>query len=360
MKKSAAPYAASTLLFFACHASAQSNVTISGLLDAGVSYVSNEGGSHVLKFDDGIAVPNLLKFTGKEDLGGGTHAVFGLTNQFEMGTGSFLPGGSLFSREAFVGLDDARYGRLSFGNQYDFMTDSLFFGLDDAAVYAQGIYDFRNGPFAKLALPNNPTGSFDWDRMAGVGVNNSVKYQSASYGGFSAGAMYGFGGVAGSFGSNSAVSAGVNYTRGDFGANAAYTRVKTSVSGVQDSVRNWGVGTHYRIGSVTATALYTAVRNERNGGALWQVELGGMWQIAPEWSLSGAYMYMKGNAVVDDNHAHQITAMLNYQLSKRTGIYVAGLYQRANQGATAQINNVMVASSSASQMIGRIGMQTRF
>lgn len=357
--KTRALCAAATLLF-ACHAYAQSNVTLSGLLDAGVSYVSNEGGGHALKFDDGIAVPNLLKFTGKEDLGGGTHAIFALTNQFEMGTGSFMPGGSLFSREAFVGLDDERYGRLTFGNQYDFMTDSLFFGLDDAAIYTQGIYDFRNGPFAKLALPNNPTGAFDWDRMAGVGVNNSVKYQSMSYGGFSAGAMYCFGGVAGSFGSNSGVSAGINYTHGAFGANAAYTQVKTAVSGAQDSVRNWGVGAHYRIGSVTATALYTAVRNELNGGQVWQAELGGMWQIAPDLSLSGAYMYMKGNEVVDDNHAHQLTAMVNYQLSKRTGVYVAALYQRANQGAAAQINDVMVASSSASQFIGRIGVQTRF
>jgi len=345
-------------LLFTCHAYAQSSVTISGLLDAGVSYVSNEGGGRVFKFDDGIAVPNLLTFSGKEDLGGGLHAVFNLTNQFEIGTGSFMPDESLFTRTALVGLDDDRWGRLTFGNQYDFMFDSLF--LDDAAIYALGIYDFRNGPFAKLALPDNPTGAFDWDRMAGVTLNNSVKYRSADFYGFSAGAMYGFGGVAGSFGSNSSMSAGINYVNGGFGANAAYTEVKTAVSGVQESVRNWGVGAHYRFGSVTATALYTAVRNEYNGAQVWQTELGGLWQMAPEWALSGAYMYMKGNEVVDNNHAHQLTAMLTYLLSKRTSVYVGAVYQRANQGAAAQINDVMVASSSASQFIGRIGMQTRF
>lgn len=347
-------------LVFVCQAQAQSSVTLSGMLDVGVSYVSNEGGSHVLKFDDGIAVPNLLTFSGKEDLGGGTHALFKLTNQFQLGSGSFMPGGSLFSREAFVGLDDSRFGKLTLGNQYDFMFDSLFGGFNDAAIFAQGIYDFRNGPFSRLALPNNPTGAFNWDRMAGVSLNNSVKYQSSSFGGLSAGAMYGFGGVAGSFGSNSSMSAGVNYTNDDFGANAAYTQVKTNVSGVQDSVRNWGLGAHYRLGPVTATALYTAVRNELNGASVWQAEVGGLWVMEPQWTLSGAYMYMKGNQFVDNNHAHQVTAMLSYIFSKRTSIYVAGVYQRANQGATAQINDVMEASSGATQFIGRVGLETRF
>jgi predicted porin len=347
-------------LLLASQTYAQSSVTISGTLDAGVSYVSNEGGGHALKFDDGIAVPNLLTFSGKEDLGGGTHTVFTLTNQFDMGTGSFITGGSLFSNAAFVGLDDDRYGRLTLGNQYDFMTDSLFFGLDDASIYTQGVYDFRNGPFTKLGLPDNPTGAFNWDRMGGVGVNNSLKYQSVNFGGFSAGVMCGLGGVAGSFGSNNATSAGVNYTHGAFGADSAYTVVKSAVSGRQDSVRNWGVGAHYKIGSVTTSALYTAVRNELNGAGVWQAELGGMWQIEPEWSLSGAYMYMKGNDVVENNHAHQLTAMLNYQLSKRTGVYVASVYQRANQGANAQVNGALIESSGTSQLVARIGMQTRF
>lgn len=347
-------------MLFACHAFAQSSVTLSGLIDGGVSYISNQGGGRVVKFDDGVALPNLLEFTGKEDLGGGTKAVFELTNQFELGSGSFMSGGSLFTRNAYVGLDDDRFGRLTLGNQYDFMTDSLFFGYDDAALYTAGIYNFRNGPFDKLALPDNPTGAFDWDRMAGATITNSVKYQSVSYAGFSAGAMYGFGGVAGSIGASNASSFGLNYVNGPFGVNAAYTLVKTAVTEGQDSVRNWGVGTHYHLGPVTLTGLFTTVRNNLNGAGVWQAEAGAVWQIANFWSLSGAYSYMKGNEVVDDNHAHQLTAMLEYNLSKRTSVYVAALYQRANQGANAQINDVMVASSSASQFIGRIGMLTHF
>jgi predicted porin len=342
---------------------AQSSVTLSGLIDAGVSYVSNEGGHGNLKFDDGIVVPNLLEFSGREDLGGGTAAIFKLSDQFTLGTGSILAGDSLFSRTAMVGLDSSTAGRLTLGNQYDFMTDSLVFGNDDAAAYASGLYDFRNGPFSKLALPDNPTGAFNWDRMAGDTVENSVKYVSPTYGGFSAGAMYGFGGAAGSIGANNASSLGLNYNRGLFGLNAAYTNVKYDVAGEQDSVRNWGAGAHYKFNQVLATALFTTVHNSANGGGIWQGELGASYQFAATWALSGVYMYMKGNAEVDNDHAHQLTAMLSYDLSKRSFVYIDGVYQRANHGTNALIDGVLDesgGSSNATQLIARVGFQTRF
>ncbi|HKR42489.1 MAG TPA: porin [Paraburkholderia sp.] len=338
---------------------AQSSVTLWGLIDGGVSYVSNEGGGRSLKFDDGVVLPNLLKFTGQEDLGGGTKAVFDLTNQFSLGTGSFIPGQSLFSRLAYVGLDDARLGRLTLGNQYDFMFDSLVVGYNDAAYYT-GLYSVRNGPFNNLALPNNPTGAFDWDRTAGLSVPNSVKYLSPNFGGFSFGGMYGFGNVAGSIGASNASSFGLNYVNGAFGANAAYTLVKTATAVGQVSVRNWGVGAHYHLGPVTANTLVTTVHNNQNGAGVWQAEIGGVWQINAPCALIGAYSYMKGNAVLNNNHAHQLTGMFQYYLSKRTSVYSQVVYQRANEGANAQINGVFVPSSTASQFIARIGMTTQF
>jgi predicted porin len=342
------------------------SVTIYGLIDAGVSYVSNEGGGKNVKFDDGIQLPNLLGFKGTENLGGGLHAVFNLVNQFSLGTGSIIPGQGLFGRTAYVGLVSDSYGSVTLGNQYDFMTDSLFFGHYDAAMEVGGLYNFRAGPFSRIGIPANPpfAPQYDWDRMAGATVASSIKYQSPSVGGFKFGALYGFGGVPGSFGSGDSVSFGANYDDGPFGMGAAYTEVKYLTAGAPEvAIRNWGVGAHYHFANVSTTALLTTVRNTSNGGAIAEGEVGGSWLFQPDWQIGADYMYMKGDAFLKNNHAHQITAILDYFLSKRTTVYVEGVYQRTNDGARALINGVLDpdgTSSGPSQLIVRVGVDTRF
>ncbi|MCA8300557.1 porin [Burkholderia seminalis] len=344
---------------------AQSSVTMFGLIDAGISYVSNEGGGKNVKFDDGIYAPNLFGLRGTEDLGGGYRAVFALVNQFSMANGSIV-GTGIFGRNAYVGLDSDRFGSITLGNQYDFMVDALFNKGNAIGRDISGLYGFRNGPFQRLALPGNPTGAFDWDRTAGSKpIANSVKYTSPTVSGFSGGVMYAFGGVAGSIGADNAVSAGVNYEIGAFGVGAAYTNEKYGPApGVPStSVRNWGVGMHYDFGVVKATALVTTVRNAFNDAGVWMAEAGGLWRIRPDVVLGAKYMYMKGNEAVNDNHAHQVSVALQYLLSKRTMVYVSADYQRANSGANAQVNGVLDpngASSSASQTVARLGLHTVF
>ncbi|AIO30678.1 gram-negative porin family protein [Burkholderia cenocepacia] len=344
---------------------AQGSVTMFGLIDAGISYVSNEGGGKNAKFDDGIFTPNLFGLRGVEDLGGGYRAKFTLVNQFSMANGSIV-GTGIFGRNAYVGLESDRLGSITLGNQYEFMVDSLFAKGNAIAMDLSGLYGFRNGPFQLLALPDNPTGAFDWDRTAGSKpVANSVKYSSPTIAGLSGGIMYAFGGVAGSVGANNTVSAGLNYESGPFGIGAAYTNEKYGAAAgtPSTSVRNWGVGMHYTIGAVTAKALLTTVHNSFNDAGVWMAEGGGVWAIRPDLFLGAKYMYMKGNEAVGRNHAHQLSAAFQYLLTKRTMVYVSADYQRANSGANAQINGVLDAngaSSSASQAIARIGLHTLF
>ena len=345
-------------------AHAQSSVTLFGMVDTGVTYVSNESGKRNVKMDDGVNGPILWGFRGVEDLGGGTKAIFELVDQFQIDSGAFMPNSSLFSRTSFVGLVNDKFGKVTAGNQYDFMTDSLFSSGDDPAELSGHFYDFRAGPFTKLDLPSNATGAFDWDRMAGERVTNSVKYVSPVFEGFSAGAMYGFGGVAGSIGAGNSTSFALNYAAGSFGANAAYTDIKYYTAGSpQVSVRNWGLGTHYRFGGWVTNALFTTVHNSANGGAVYEGSFGLHYNFTPALSAGASYMYMKGNETVDNSHAHQIAGIVDYALSKRTDVYLLGVYQRANSGADAQINGMNDSgdeSDSPSQAVVRIGLHTHF
>ncbi|MDN3098678.1 porin, partial [Enterococcus faecalis] len=92
---------------------AQSSVTMFGLIDSGITYVSNEGGGKNVKFDDGIFAPNLFGLRGTEDLGGGLKAIFTLENGFNPNTGALGQGNRMFGRQAFVGLESARWGTLT-------------------------------------------------------------------------------------------------------------------------------------------------------------------------------------------------------------------------------------------------------
>ncbi|MFX1676687.1 porin [Paraburkholderia sp. A2WS-5] len=344
---------------------AQSHVTMYGMIDGGVSYISNQGGHSVTKFDDGIFSPNLFGIQGAEDLGGGTKTIFKLENQFLLGSGAAVQPG-IFGRNAYLGIDDPRLGKLTLGNVYEFMFTSLTEGKNTPALISGGLYSFAAGPFQNLGIPQNPTGWFGWARTNGIPINNAVKYQAPQIGGFSAGALYSFGGVAGSFGSNSGMSFGVNYDHGPFGLGAAYTEQKYpgSLKGApQVPIRNWGVGAHYALGSTLTSASFVTVRNELTGAYAYAGQLASNWQLTPALSLGLSYMYMKGNEVLYGNHANQLNAILGYSLSTRTMVYAEGAWQRANSGAHAAINGILSplgSSSSASQAIARVGLRTVF
>lgn len=350
-------------------ASAQTSVTLSGVIDGGITYVNNQHGGTVTLLDSGILAPNMLTFKGTEDLGGGTRALFELTNQFDIGDGTVIPGpGALFNRTALVGLSSSRFGSLTLGTQYDFMFESLTLHHFDGAFLFGGLYDFRQGPFTGLGVPNNPTGAFDFDRMAGATrVGNSVKYRSPAFGGFSFGGLYGFGEQPGSFSTASTVSAGANYDDGPFAIGAAYVDVKyPQFNNGHDGIRNFGVGAHYQFPSVLAMLLYTNTKNTATGAKVDVYKAGVLWNIAGPWATGLDYTFMKGNEALQDNKAHQVTAAVQYRFSKRTTAYLEGVYQRASgdgEVTRAWINGLIQpdgAASNRSQTLGRIGLRHAF
>src|SRR5260370_5028398 len=227
---------------------------------------------------------------------------------------------------------------------------------------------FARGPFTALGVPNNPTGSFDFDRMAGATrVANSVKYRSPDISGFTFGALYGFGGVPGSFSSDSTMSFGANYANGRVGVGAAYVEVKyPQLDDGHDGIRNFGVGAHYNFGSVPGMFLYTNTKNTASGAKIDVYKGGASWTISGPWTLGLDYAYMKGNDVLLDNKAQQITTALQYTFSKRTTGYVEAIYQRAGGDAAVTrpwINDFLQpdgAATNRSQTLARVGLRSSF
>ena len=339
---------------------AQSNVTLYGIVDSGVDYVSNSGGHKLIAQDTGILSPNIFGFKGNEDLGGGLNAVFNLMGQFDTASGASI--GNLFGREAYVGLQSVRWGKLTFGNQPDFMFYSLTVARYGPAFPYIVFTALRQGPFNKLGIPGGPTGAFDFDRMAGLALDDTVKYTSPDIDGFSFGGMYGFGGEAGSFGRDSSQSVGMDYVLGPVSIDAAYTYVKyPTLDNGGTGIRNWGLGGHYIFGtSGVLDALFTQTTNVLTGGRVDVFEAGFTQPIAGVMTAAFAYQYMIGNATLNKNHAHQVNLTLDHSLSKRTDVYLSAGYQRATGDEGAQILGVDAASTSPNQAIFRVGMRHLF
>jgi predicted porin len=162
MKKSL--LALAVLSAFAGAASAQSSVTLSGRVDAGL--IRSGGAWSMGGSQSGY---NALTFSGREDLGGGMYAFFALNHRFNINNGTNNPGGNAggdtnqFYRNAAVGLGggfgDVRLGR-------------ILMPLQD-----------MNGGFDPF-----DTGYVGSTHTQGVGAtvraNNAIYYRTPSLGGF--------------------------------------------------------------------------------------------------------------------------------------------------------------------------------
>jgi predicted porin len=338
---------------------AQSSVTLYGVIDTGIQYTTNVGGKHQVEMLSNILSPNLLGLRGKEDLGNGLAAIFVLEGQFDVDNGSSI--GNLFGRQSYVGLTDAKWGSLTAGNQYDFMFTSLTVKRYGPAFPYTAIQSVRQGPFNGLGIPNQSTPGFDFDRMSGERINNSVKYESPNISGLSFGAMYGFGGVAGSTARNSSQSFALDYGNDRVNLDAAYTYVRyPGINNGSSGIRNFGFGGGVFVGSAYFDALYTSTENTFTGARVDVYEVGGMYSFSPVLRVLGAYQFMSGNKVLNNNKASQINALIDYSLSKRTNVYASAIYQHATgNGAQAEIITLAPASG-ANQLSFRVGIQHVF
>ena len=91
-----------SMIVISTGAMAQSSVTLYGLIDESLNYVSNEGGHSAFTQTSGNVKGSRWGIKGTEDLGGGYQAIFTLENGFALNNGALGQGGLEFGRQAFV------------------------------------------------------------------------------------------------------------------------------------------------------------------------------------------------------------------------------------------------------------------
>ncbi|MFM0741742.1 porin [Paraburkholderia xenovorans] len=366
-------------LVFSVDAHCQSSVTLYGLVDAGVGYISNQGGASAFQMATRSA--SFYGFRGTEDLGGGYRAIFWLESGFSTANGSIANGGTLFGRQAQVGLS-APWGQITMGNQYDAVVDEL------QVFSSSGTFAGNLG--AESGDVNNIWADFH--------VNNSVKFSSATFHGLSAEAMYGFGGVAGSMSTKSIYSAGAAYRSGQLAIGVAYLNINNPITAVYQgttapantqtlgtpfsspiytgyasarTLQIAGMGASYAIGTITVNALYSNTEfrsitptpggNQRLNAHFNNFELNQTFLATPSVALSLGGIYTSATGA----NYEQVVGGVNYLLSKRTGLYILGAWVRANgidsrgRPAVADIANA-VASTTRNQIAIRTGIRMRF
>jgi len=307
-----AALAAGFLLAGAAHA--QGSVTLYGVLDASVLYLSKTenpatgaNGGKFIGFGDSGYSPSLFGLKGTEDLGGGMKANFTLESGINMGTGGFNDSnGNLFGRQAWVGISGG-FGDVKLGLQYS----PLFLALYDL--------DPRLSLTGSSLLPwlNNVAGT-------GIFTRNAVSYTSPLFYGFQGSVLYAFGNVAGNLQAGKQVSASLKYQWQDLMVEAAY--FDSNASPAVDTVPATDVpfegrliGASYKLGSLTAKASFTSFRV--SGGPSNNLYGGGLdYMLTPAVDLNGGVWYMTDR---NETSSHAMLGSLgaSYLLSKRTTLY---------------------------------------
>ncbi|CAG9205572.1 Porin [Paraburkholderia sabiae] len=366
---------------YACHAQAQNSVTLYGVIDAGLSYTDNQKGSSAWQAGSGNVTGSHWGMLGREDLGGGTKAIFQLENGFSVMNGTLRQGGRLFGYQAYAGLANDRVGTVTLGRQYDSVVDYL------APLSFTGHHPGGNNLSAHPYDNDNLNNSFR--------VNNSVKFASNSYAGVKFGALYGFSNEAGGFDDNRLYSFGTSYEAGPLRLGAGYFQANNGGSSNTNGAltltdrtfiaarqRTYGAGGSYAIGAATFGFVWTrtqlggvATINGANslglaangqGMNFSNYEVNANYALTPTIALNGEYTYTSGSMsnATGQHHPkwHEVSVQTDYFLSKRTDLYVQASYQHIasdGSGLTADISG-QSPSSNDQQVVVAVGMRHRF
>ena len=336
---------------FSSLAQAQSSVAVYGIVDAGI--VREQGGinGNATNISSGIGSASRLGFRGTEDLGNGVSALFLLEAGYRVDTGASEVAGSIFNRQAYVGLKSAA-GTLTIGRQYTPYYNAVSQVADPfGAGYAGS---------AKNLMPT-----------AGVNTrtSNAVVYVSPVVNGFSGEVSYSLAEQSSSSSAGRQVGAALSFGAGKLNARLAHNHRNNDIGALERQIgRNTLLAANYNFGPARAFAAYGV--NEGLNSAPLANNSNPFGGIAPVASLDsrdmligvqapfGANVLMASFIRKDDRtafnqDADQWAIGLSHSLSKRTSLYTSYGKIRNKNGAGYTVgNNSDVGSGDAAYNAG--------
>lgn len=331
-------------------AAAQSSVTIYGIADTGIAIEKGGSAGSVSKLTSGIGSGSRLGFKGTEDLGGGLSAFFLLESGINIDAGSSGQGGLMFGRQAYVGIK-GEFGTLTAGRQYTPEYLTLAFADPFGTGFA--------GDAANI-MPNSGTGASRMD--------NTLKYVTPSFDGFTGELAYGFGETAGDTSAGRQIGAAIGYTSGPFAVRLGYHNRNndTAILKNTEDGKTTLLAATYDFGVAKAHLAYginkglnsSPLRNTANPyGSL----------VAPTAStdstdfLLGVTLPFGSNKILasyirkDDKtaknqDASQLAVAYIYSLSKRTDLYAAYARIDNKNGAGYTVGSAIEAGSGDSAL----------
>ncbi len=348
MKKSL--LALAVLGAFAGAASAQSSVTVYGIVDLGFTSIDNGGpDARVNGIDSGNQSASRIGFKGTEDLGNGLKANFQLEGTLDADVG----GTRGFNRIATVGLS-GDFGAVNLGRQTSAIKDAY----DQIDPFGDG------GVIAPISRV------FFGGMLGGDNgrISNSIKYTSNSYSGFKFGAAYGFGEEAGSTNQNSSAGVNVGYANGQLNVQFAYhnlDRVAETVpgfGGVADGKATATfLGATYNFGVAKLHGAYGEAKVKDVGFDDEKVRnylIGVSAKVGAAGSIMASYSVndVRTTGAVEED-SKRLGIMYAHDLSKRTNLY-AGYSRTSNDDNATLGYNAAVAGESASVIA--VGIRHKF
>jgi predicted porin len=347
-------------------AHAQSSVTLYGVVDAFINKTELKTSTPTTntkisqnKIDGSGLSSSRWGMRGSEDLGGGLSALFTLEGGFTIDNGAFnnnqgnANGTTLFGRQAWVGLK-GNFGQVTLGRNYS--------AYDD--LHGQIDHNYDSNTFAVWGAVSS-TGIQDYINR----TNNSIKYESPSFGGFSGKVGYSFGeDKTTTTSASSNVNAQLKYANGPLvvgyafqkesqkasgatnlfggagvnlvpatGAATGFGSVALGASTINDTRKYHLVGASYDFGVAKVVGSYNTAKN--SAGTKDKDAQVGVSVPFGAFAVALGYARAKSEATLangGDNDGSGYSLLGTYDLSKRTTLY-AGFYSvktEINNGTT--------------------------